>query len=186
MASKPATRPSVRERLSNHPCPNCGKDRSEWGPAPKRGPGRTFCSKACKIEMNNRLTVEARAVIGYLKAWRIDRGQGEIAQRSFSAVCEIVDLFNAEDLAADRPRADLYAATLISGNTFDRYADRRHVKVACTRGFQGCEGVHRAGTRCPDLNTAKRLARSAGWQTDGDEVICPNCQDTTLERRIAE
>lgn len=115
-----ASRPSVQERLREKICPNCG------GPVVRRsakGPPPTFCSKVCKRDHNNRLTVEGRAVIGFLKAWRIDRGSGEIAQKSFAQVCEIVDLFNAWDRELDRPRADLYAATLLADGT--RYLDRQ-------------------------------------------------------------
>lgn len=114
------TRPTIRERLRERVCPNCGgkpERKSAKGPPP------TFCSKECKRDMNNRLIVEGRAVIGYLKGWRIDRGSGEIAQKSLAQVCEIVDLFNAQDLAANRPRADLYAATLLADGT--KYFDRQ-------------------------------------------------------------
>jgi hypothetical protein len=72
---------------------------------------------------NNRLLVEGRAIIGFAKAWRIDRGSGEIAQQSLAQLCEIVDLFNAQDLELKRPRADLYAATMLAEGT--RYFDRQ-------------------------------------------------------------
>jgi hypothetical protein len=117
-------KPTVRDRVSEWICPNCG------GPVVRtsaKGPPPTFCDAkgkgVCKREMNNRLTVEGRAVIGFLKAWRIDRGSGEIAQGSFAQVCEILDLLNAQDREAGRPRADLYAATLL--NTGTRYFDRQ-------------------------------------------------------------
>lgn len=115
-----ASKPTVLERLRDRVCPNCGAipvRKSAKGPAP------TFCSKVCKREHNNRLLVEGRAVIGFLKAWRIDRGSGEIAQQSFAQVCEIVDLLNAQDKDAGRPRADLYAATMLVEGT--RYFDRQ-------------------------------------------------------------
>lgn len=113
-------RPTIQERLRERVCPNCGgtpERKSTKGPPP------TFCTKTCKREHNNRLLVEGRAVIGFLKAWRIDRGTGEIAQQSFAQVCEIVDHFNAQDLKLERPRADLYAATLLADRT--RYFDRQ-------------------------------------------------------------
>lgn len=113
-------RPTIKERLRERVCPNCGRTPERTSP---KGPPPIFCSKECKRDHNNRLLVEGRAVIGFLKAWRIDRGQGEIAQRSFAQVCEIADLFNAKDLEAGRPRADLYAATILAEGT--RYVDRR-------------------------------------------------------------
>lgn len=114
------TKPTIRERLRERVCPNCGEPvqrRSAKGPTP------TFCSKLCKIEMNNRLTVEGRAIVGLLKAWRIDRGTGEIAQGCFAQAVEILDLFNSQDRDAGRPRADYYGATLLSDGT--RYFDRQ-------------------------------------------------------------
>lgn len=117
-------RPTVQERLVGRVCPNCGGTPTRKS---TRGPRPTFCDSkgpgVCKREHNNRLLVEGRAVIGFLKAWRIDRGQGVIAQQSFGQVCEIVDLFNAQDREAGRPRADLYAATLLRDGT--RYFDRQ-------------------------------------------------------------
>lgn len=115
-----ASKPTIKERLKGRVCPNCGKvpvRKSDRGPSP------TFCSKECKRAHNNRLLVEGRAVIGFLKAWRIDRGSGEIAQKSLAQVCEIVDYFNAQDLEAGRPRADLYGATLLRDGT--RFFDRQ-------------------------------------------------------------
>lgn len=116
---------SIQERCREKVCPNCGADVVRKS---KRGPPPIFCGKECKRAMNNRLTVEGRAAIAFLKAWRIDRGSGEIAQRSLAQVCEIADLFNAQDHEAGRPRADLYAAKLLSENFVTRgvrYIDRR-------------------------------------------------------------
>ena len=114
------TRPTIAERVRERICPNCGGKPERKSP---KGPPPTFCSRDCKTAMNNRLIVEGRAVIGFLKAWRIDRGTGEIAQKSFGQVCEVVDLLNEQDRAAGRPRADIYAATLLIGGT--RYFDRQ-------------------------------------------------------------
>jgi endogenous inhibitor of DNA gyrase (YacG/DUF329 family) len=114
------TRPTIQERLRTRVCPNCGAKPERKS---AKGPPPTFCTKECKRAHNNRLLVEGRAVIGFLKAWRIDRGSGEIATKSLGQVCEIVDLFNAQDLEARRPRADLYAATLLAEGT--RYFDRQ-------------------------------------------------------------
>lgn len=113
-------KPTILERLRERVCPNCGGPVERKSP---KGPPPTFCGKGCKRDHNNRLLVEGRAVIGFLKAWRIDRGTGEIAQKSFAQVCEIADLFNARDLELGRPRADLYAATMLVEQT--RYLDRQ-------------------------------------------------------------
>lgn len=114
---------TVAERLKERCCPNCGGSPQRTS---VKGPRPTFCKtleRDCKKEMNNRLIVEGRAVIGFLKAWRIDRGSGEIATKSFAQAVETLDLFNAQDLKAGRPRADVYAATLLGSGT--RYFDRQ-------------------------------------------------------------
>jgi endogenous inhibitor of DNA gyrase (YacG/DUF329 family) len=114
------TKLSIRERLKAHVCPNCGAAVARKN---AKGPAPTFCGKECKRAMNNRLTVEGRAVIGLLKAWRIDRGSGEIAQGCFAQAVEILDQFNARDREKGRPRADYYGATLLGSGT--RYFDRQ-------------------------------------------------------------
>jgi hypothetical protein len=50
--------------------------------------------------------------------------EGEIAQASFAEVNRILDQFNAQDRAAGRPRADLYAAKLLIDGT--QFFDRQH------------------------------------------------------------
>jgi endogenous inhibitor of DNA gyrase (YacG/DUF329 family) len=122
-------KPTIRERAAQATCPNCGGAvvrRSARGPFPKfcdaRGEG------VCKKEHANRHVVEGRAMAALVKAWRIDRGQGEIAQRAFQQVCQMADQFNAADAAyrgpngETRPRADLYAAKLMADGSmfFDR------------------------------------------------------------------
>jgi hypothetical protein len=115
------TKPTIRERLRERICPNCGNPvarRSAKGPAP------TFCGRdTCKREMNNRLMGEGLTVIGLLKAWRVDRGSGEIAQGCFAQAIEALDNFNQQDREAGRPRADYYGATLLAKGT--RYVDRQ-------------------------------------------------------------
>lgn len=127
-AKKPA-KPTIAQRARERVCPECGGEvvrRSTRGPMP------TFCSSECKKAHANRHIVEGRAVIAFLKAWRIDRAQGEIAQVSFGEICAIVDQFNAQDRAAGRPRADLYAAKLLADGT--KFVDRQHqVQAARTR-----------------------------------------------------
>lgn len=118
-------KPTIRQRASARVCPECG------GPVERRsarGPMPTFCDAqgkgVCKKNHANRHIVEGRAVIAFLKAWRIDRAQGEIAQKSFEQICRITDQFNAQDKEAGRPRADLYAAKLLVDGT--QFFDRQH------------------------------------------------------------
>lgn len=126
-------KPTIRERARERICPNCGGEvvrRSARGPMP------TFCDAKgpgiCKKEHAYRHMVEGRATIAFLKAWRIDRGVGEIAQASLAELCTIVDQFNAQDFAAKRPRADIYAAKMMADGT--KFIDRqRHVTAAQTR-----------------------------------------------------
>lgn len=126
-AATPAksSRPTVAERAREKVCPNCG------GPVVRRsarGPMPTFCDAkgpgACKREHGNRALVEGRALVAFVKAWRIDRAQGEIARGAFEQICRIADQFNAEDRTAGRPRADLYAAKLLADGT--QFFDRQH------------------------------------------------------------
>lgn len=116
-----ALKPTIQESARQRVCPECGGEavrRSTRGPMP------TFCSPDCKKSHANRHIVEGRAVIALLKAWRIDRAQGEIAQASFAQVNRILDQFNAQDKEAARPRADLYAAKLLADGT--QFFDRQH------------------------------------------------------------
>jgi endogenous inhibitor of DNA gyrase (YacG/DUF329 family) len=118
-------KPTARERANERTCPNCGGEVVRRSP---RGPMPTFCSPECKTQHSNRHIVEGRAVIALLKAWRIDRGTGEIAQMAFAEVCRIVDQFNAQDREANRPRADLYAAKLLADGS--QFIDRQHLATA--------------------------------------------------------
>lgn len=118
------SKPTIIDRAKQRICPECGQPtvrRSDRGRFP------TFCCPEHKKSFENRHIAEGLAVIRLLKAWRIDRGTGEIAQQSFAQVCQIVDLFNSEDAQAGRPRADLYAAKLlVDGSIFlDRRRDRK-------------------------------------------------------------
>lgn len=118
-------KPSARQRASERTCPNCGGEvvrRSARGPMP------TFCSPTCKTDHSNRHLVEGRAVIALMKAWRIDRGTGEIAQMAFAEVNRILDQFNSQDREASRPRADLYAAKLLANGSM--FMDRQHMANA--------------------------------------------------------
>lgn len=117
-------RPTVSERARERICPERGEKVERQSP---KGPFPTFCSKRCKRLRGNRRLTRGSAVIEFLQAWRIDRGQGEIAQKAFAQVCQIVDLFNAEDLEAKRPRADLMAAKILAEGTM--YFDRQRRKA---------------------------------------------------------
>ena len=107
-------KPTIAERAREAICPECGGKVSRRSP---RGPMPTFCSPACKRTRSNRRLVRGSSVIELLQAWRIDRGSGEIAQKSFAELCAIADLYNAEDKEADRPRADLMAAKLLANGS---------------------------------------------------------------------
>lgn len=116
-------KPSIAERARLKVCPECGgpvERRSKLGPVP------TFCSPEHKKAFGNRQLVEGRAVIGLLKAWRIERGSGPIASASLAQVCTILDGFNADDREVGRPRADIYAAKVLVDGSI--YADRRRTR----------------------------------------------------------
>lgn len=118
-----AVKPTISERARQAICPECqGKveRRSPKGPFPK------FCSEAHKRAYGNRLLAQGLPVIGLLKAWRMDRGSGEIAQKAFSQVCTILDEMNAEDARQGRARPDLYAAKLMANSGM--YIDRQRPK----------------------------------------------------------
>src|SRR3546814_10498062 len=91
------TKPTISERAREGICPNCGGPVVRLNP---RGPVPTFCAVrgkgVCKRQHYNRHVVEGSAVIALLKAWRVDRGTGEIAKTAFAQLCQIVDQFNAE------------------------------------------------------------------------------------------
>jgi endogenous inhibitor of DNA gyrase (YacG/DUF329 family) len=112
-----ASKRTIAERAADPICPNCGASTAE------RAKSATFCSDECKIAHYNRHVKEGRAMVAWAKAWRIDRGSGEIAKGALDQLCNIVDTFNREDAEAGRPRADLYAAKLLRGGSL--YADRR-------------------------------------------------------------
>lgn len=121
-------KPTVRERAADRLCPNCGKPSPER--ISSRGPAPLYCRDTdCKREMNNRNLRDGLALVPYVKAWRIDRGSGEIAQTAFARLCKIADTLNEEDRTENRPRADYYAATLIASQaaTVDelRYGRRK-------------------------------------------------------------
>src|ERR1700741_5289108 len=128
--AKPAkkAKPSIQERARERVCPECG---SEVVRKSAKGPMPTFCSEACKRARGNRRLVRGSAIIEMAQAWRIDRGQGEIAQAALQQLCAILDQFNAEDHATKRPRADLMAAKILADGTIfmDRQRQANHAKA---------------------------------------------------------
>lgn len=119
--AKKSSKPTIRERIATRVCLNCG------APSPERksakGPAPLYCrpeengGRDCKRELANRNTVDAAALLPYLKAWRVDRGSGEIASASFERICQMLDDLNARDREVPgRPRADYHAATLLASN----------------------------------------------------------------------
>lgn len=126
MATAPkSNKPTLAERARDRICPECA---GEVARRSARGPMPTFCSPECRRSHSNRHIVEGRAVIALLKAWRIERGQGEVAKEAFAESIRILDQFNTQDRAAGRPRADLYAAKLLADGT--RFMDRQLQKNA--------------------------------------------------------
>ncbi len=118
MATKPP-KPSIQQRGQDMICPECG------GPVVRqhaRGKVPVYCSKEHKIAHQNRRTVRGAGLSALAQAWRIDRGSGEIAKQAFAQMVGMLDQFNAEDAAAGRPKADLFAAKLLADGTmfFDR------------------------------------------------------------------
>ena len=131
------SKPTISERAREAICPECGGQvvrRSARGPMP------TFCSPECKRDHGNRHIVEGRAIIALAKAWRIDRGTGEIAKTAFEQMCRIIDQFNAQDREASRPRADLYAAKLmVDGRMFMDRQNQRNAAEAKRRSADAPE-----------------------------------------------
>lgn len=113
-------KPTLRERARDMICPECKGPVVRKSP---RGPMPTFCCAEHRTAFNNRALQEGAAIVALVKAWRIDRGSGEIAKESLRQLCTIADDFNARDLAEGRARADLYAAKLMNDGRL--YIDRR-------------------------------------------------------------
>ncbi len=114
-------KPTIDERVRYRLCPECKcpvARKSARGRAPK------FCTPEHARAYNNRALQEGAALIAFVKAWRIDRGSGEIAKASLIQLCAIADSFNARDLELGRIRADYYAATLLADGV---YLDRKRV-----------------------------------------------------------
>lgn len=124
-------KPSIRERAAERICPNCGKPSPER--RSNRGPAPLYCGPECKREMNNRNLRDGLALVQFVKAWRVDRGTGEIAQAAFARVCAIADMLNEEDRNAGRPRAD-YGAAVQLLNEYHSVVDLRYGRRKVAEG----------------------------------------------------
>jgi hypothetical protein len=103
-------------------CTECGKPLPPR-PEKQKGPGRLYCDDVCKRARNARRLTRGSAIIEWAQTWRRNRGSGEIAQASLAQLCNILDHFNAEDVRAARPPADLAAARMLVDKTM--YVDRQ-------------------------------------------------------------
>ncbi len=112
-------KPTISERARVMICPECGGPVVRKSP---KGPSPTYCSYEHKVAHQNRRISRGVGLAGLVQAWRIDRGSGEIAKAAFAQICAMADQFNAEDAAAGRPRADLFASKVLRGGSmfFDR------------------------------------------------------------------
>ena len=117
---KRATGREISDRASDPICPNCGADvvrKSSKGPPPD------FCSTKCRKEFWNRANSEGRALVSFVKAWRISWGKGPIGKAAMSEMSSIADQLNEADRLAGRPPADLHAAKMLDSGTL--YMDRK-------------------------------------------------------------
>lgn len=108
--------PAIRQ------CPECG---AEVRRRHAKGAIPNFCGPECKKGYHNRSANEGRAIIALAKAWRAARTRKEDAAVGSAAMAEmvaIIDLLNAQDRKAGRPRPTEYAKALIYQG---RYIDRK-------------------------------------------------------------
>jgi len=155
-AKKP--QPTVAELARKAICPECGGQvvrKSDRGPMP------TYCSAECKKARGNRRLVRGAAIIEFAQAWRALRAQGPTAQAAFAQMNSILDQFNAEDHAADRPRADLCAAKILADGT--QYFDRQRKSPARER-----KAAEKAAT--PDLSALQAKVENPET-TDNERAI---------------
>lgn len=117
---KRAERPSIAETANQMVCPNCGNPVARKS---ERGPRPVYCSTECRKAKGNRDLARGSVLVTLAQAWRINRGQGPVAQAAFTEFVSILDGFNAEDNEAGRPRADIAAAKMLV--TGMRYIDRK-------------------------------------------------------------
>jgi hypothetical protein len=91
-------------------CPECNKP---FAVVKKQGKPRVFCSDAHKAAHANRRTARGKALVAIAMGWRQARGSGDLGKELFGQMTEMLDAFNAEDLADGRMGAKDYAASLI-------------------------------------------------------------------------
>ena len=98
-------------------CPTCGSPFSRWG----RGGQRNFCSPTCRQDFAARAKVEGALIVQLAKAWRAERGGGEVGKAAFQELCTVLDMLNARDREAGRPPVTQYVRrALLQGRTIDR------------------------------------------------------------------
>lgn len=125
MASKPIdpaeAKAAIRAVAHQAICTECGGPLPERAPGQK-GPRKQYCADACKRTRSNRRLVRGSAIIEWAQTWRRNRASGPVASASLAQLCQILDQFNAEDKAANRPPADLAASRMLMEGThfYDR------------------------------------------------------------------
>jgi hypothetical protein len=109
----------ARERV----CPNCGTK----FPAGGRGLGKVHCSKACRVQFNNRAKAEGAVIVALVKAHHQLRHakpgtrEAEVCSMARRELAEITRMLIESDEEAGRPPLTDYVETLLS-NTL--YVDR--------------------------------------------------------------
>lgn len=105
-------------------CPNCSATFAAGG----RGLGKTFCSKDCRVDFNNRAKAEGAVVIALAKCWTQNRHakpgtrEAELCRQSRSELTEILRMMLDADEEAGRPPVADYVETLFNSGTL--YVDR--------------------------------------------------------------
>lgn len=111
---------AVQQRV----CPNCGGQFAAGG----RGLGKTFCSKDCRVDFNNRAKAEGAVVIALAKCWTQNRHakpgtrEAELCRTARSELTEILRMMLDADADAGRPPVADYVETLFASGTL--YCDR--------------------------------------------------------------
>ncbi|MGL5735490.1 MAG: hypothetical protein ACRCYS_11540 [Beijerinckiaceae bacterium] len=83
-------------------CPECGESFTT------KHPTKRFCNQAHKQAYANREASQGKVIASLVKAWRLKRGNGDVAKNAFAELCRIVDRFNADDRQEGRPPATVY------------------------------------------------------------------------------
>jgi hypothetical protein len=117
--------------LSTRICPECGKG---FEVTSNRGKPKLFCTNAHKQAHANRMAVRGKQLAKIALGWRKARGSGDIGKFLFAEMNEMLDTWNAEDVAAKRMDATEYAALVVEFNPTNpqwsrRYFDRQPTKA---------------------------------------------------------